>query len=290
MTSQSLITIPSGRDTVDNENTAKTFNWTLKAPKGKVLQSIKIRARNNVAGVPAATPHFHKLFKEIKLVGRDGVMLDALEDSIPMTAIISHTKREDNMYEVAPGNEDIVRNPIMALAATDYDFVLDIHIPAPGREFVLSVEMKKIVDVIPWATSAAFDIIATAKWTTFRGQKQYAIQGSVHNSVSEKKFDGVIAAALCADAEWTTLLGSMGIGGSFTADQVFELEDLTNDNMRGLSPNSTGATRTLPIEDPADAAAVFVVLKELETPGQVELKLNASATFLSVLFQEDGGF
>jgi hypothetical protein len=285
-----MITIPSGRQTLDSHNAAKTFNWTLKAPKGKVLQSIKIRARNNVTGTPGSAAYFHKLFKEIKLRGKAGTMLTALEDAIPMTAVLSHAKREDNHYEAAPGTTDIVRNPSMAAAATDYDCVLDFHCPAPGTEFVLSVEMKKIVDVLTWATGAAFDIIATAKWTTYRGQKQYAIQGNVHSSVTEKQFNGVIGAALCADAEWTTLLGSMKIGEALTSDQVFELEDLTNDNLRGLAADSSGATRTTPVADPADAAVVYVVSKELEAPGAVELNLNASSTILSILFKEDGGF
>jgi hypothetical protein len=189
LTTQSTITIPSGRQTLDTHNQAKTFNWTLKAPKGKVLQSIKIRARNNVTGTPGSAARFHKLFKEIKLVGRDGTMLSALEDCIPMTAVMSHGMREDNMFEAAPGTVDLVRNPSMAAAATDYDFVLDIHCPAPGKEFVLSVEMKKVTDALTWATGAAFDIIATAKWTTFRGQIQYAIQVNVHSGISDKKWN-----------------------------------------------------------------------------------------------------
>lgn len=290
MTTQKTITVPSGRQTIDSHNQAKTFNWVLKAPKGKVLQSVKIRARNNVTGTPGAAARFHKLFKEIKLTGA-GVMLSALEDSIPMTGVISHALREDNFYEVAPATTDIARNPSMAAAATNYDFVLDIHIPAPGNEFVLSVEMKKIVDVLTWATGAAFDIIATATWTTMRGQKQYAIQGNVHNSITQKTIENVSKAAILADAEWTTLLGSLAIGESFTSEQVEELEDLANDNLRGLSADAgSGATRTLPVVDPADNAAVYVVAKELDEPGNVELNLNASSTILSVVFSEDGGF
>lgn len=289
MTNQTLVQIPSGRDTIGVETQQKTFNWNLKAPKNKVLQSIKIRARCNVGGTPGAAAYFHKLFSEIKLEGETGTMLHALEDSIPMTAVLSHVKKEDNMYEAAPANTDIVRNPSMTTNGTNYDCTLDFHCPAPGKNFVLSVGVKKIVTILTWATSAAFDIIATAKWTTYRGQKQYATQGAENNAISEKTFSNVTAAALVADASWGGL-GTVKLGEALNSEQIDELEDLTNDNLRGLAANSTGTTRTLPIADPADGAAVYVVFKDFETPGEVVLKLNAATSFYSVMFKEDGGF
>lgn len=284
-----VLKIPAGRSTVSNETTSKVFSWVFKKPSGKrALRSVKVFARLNISGTPGAAVRFHKLFKSFKLSGKE-VSLEALEDAIPMTAVASHGMREDNNFEAAPGTTDIVRNPSVAAAATDYDFVWDCHIPAAGQEFVFSVDMDAVVNQISWATGASFDIVAIPTWTNYRGFTQYSISGKQHNSVSEKSFSNVDKIVLGNDANWTTLMGAIDLGESLTSEQVAILEDMTNDNFRGLAADSTGTTRTLPLADPADAAAIYLLAKELEKTGSAKLDLNTASTFLSVVFRNEGG-
>jgi hypothetical protein len=284
---QKTVIIPAARQVYNVHNQGTSLPWGLVAPKGKVLQQIWIQGRINLAGAVVAA-RFHKAIKAIKVNGPNGQVLTAITDAIPNLCLASHALKEDNFYEVAPRNTDIVRNPSVAAVATNYDAIFKIHAPLPGDQFTVSIELNDMISAFgAGVTGATTDWTIIAVWTSPEpAARQYMILADWNSaSTVSKKYQNVSKCALFAAAEFTTFTTAVKLGKDLTNPQIQQNEDVSNDNLRGLSADGVStATRTLPVLDPATAADEFALIERLDVPGEVVLQASTGTAFSAILF------
>jgi hypothetical protein len=289
---EQVTSIPAARQVYNVHNQATTLSWDLVAPKGKQLQGLRIDARANATTLATGTGRFHKIIKEIKVVGDNGSVMDVIQDSVPITAVASQAMKEDRFYSVTPGTTDVVRNPIVAAAATDYDATYNFHTPLPGKKFNVRVDLESALVAWPGATAMTaltFDMVVTAIWMASIGQPQYMILGDRVSNITEKKYQNASKVALFNANEWASVLSAVKLGETLSNAQVGINEDLANDKLRGLAADGTGtATRTLPILDPATGADVYALINTMDKPGDIDIKANASQTLSAIVFTQAG--
>jgi hypothetical protein len=287
---QQLQILPAARQTYNVHNQGTVLNWELVAPRGKVIEEIRLDARINLAGVVVAA-RFHKAINSIKVVSDKGSVLEALQDAIPTGVLATHALKEDNYYEVSPSNTDIVRNPSVAAAATNYDASYRFHAPLPGSRFTVLVDIAAMITAFgATVTGATTDWSVYVKWTDYKpGMGQYMILIDRVTNFTNKKYKNVVKAALFNANEWNSVLGTVKIGKALANPQISMNEDLANDQLRGLSTNGVSvATRTLPVLDPATAADVFCLMDVLDDPGEVEIQPTSAQSMSAVLYTMAG--
>jgi hypothetical protein len=277
-------TLPAARQVYNVHNQGTVLSWDLVAPKNKMLQELRVDCRISLTGTAAGSVLLHKIFNTIKVVSEQGSVMTVENDAIPMAVVASHAFREDDVFEASPSNTDIVRNPAITAAATNYDGSYRFHAPLPGTKFNVAIDLNAFVAAVTWATAATFDITVSAVWAPLKGQSQYLILGNRVSALTSKKYRGVSKVLIANATEWSTVLSAIKMGSALSAPQIGINEDISNDQLRGLAVDGTGTTRTLPIKDPATAATVYVMTRELDEPGDVSIETSSAQTFSAVVF------
>lgn len=287
---QKVQLIPAARQTFNVHNQGTVLSWDLVAPRNKVLQEIRLDARVNLAGVVTAA-RFHKALKSIKAVSDRGAVLEVIQDAIPATVLASHALKEDNFFEVSPSNTDVVRNPSVAAAATNYDASYRFHAPLPGSKFTVLVDIDAMVTAFgAGVTGATTDWAVYAQWCDFTpNMSQYLILGDRVTNFTNKQYRNVAKAALFNANEWGGVVNAIKIGRALSQSQIGMNEDLANDQLRGLSTNGAStSTRTLPVLDPATAADVFCLMDTLDEPGDISVQTSSAQAMSAVIFTQAG--
>jgi hypothetical protein len=253
-----------------------------------IMDELWVVGRINLAGVVVAA-RAHKAIVSIKVEGvKKRIVLWAETDAIPVAVIASHALKASNEFQASPSNTDIVRNPSVAVAATTYDLFLRFHCPLPGKAFRINLELAQFNIVFgATVTAATTDWSVTPVFATSNNQTQYIIVANRVSALPNKSYRNAEKVALFNAVQWSTVLTSIQLGkDGLSAIQAAQLEDISNDRLRGLATNGTSvATRTLPILDPATAADVFALLYNLsEGSGDVVIQAGSAQTYSAVIF------
>lgn len=286
---QELVSIPAARQPYNVHNQAAVLNWDLVAPRGKVLKEIRLDGRINLTGTVTAA-RFHKAITSLKVLSSAGSVFEAIQDAIPIGAVASYALKEDNFYEVSPSNTDVVRNPSVAAAATNYDASYRFHAPLPGDKFSVLLDLAAFTAAFGAVTAATSDWTLYATWTEYKpGMGQYMMLVDRVASFTNKQYRNAVKAALFNATEWASVASAIKLGSPLSASQISQNEDLANDQLRGLATNGTStSTRTLPILDPATAADVFALLEVFDKPGDISIQVSSAQTASIIVYTQAG--
>jgi hypothetical protein len=289
---EKVIVLAPARQPYNVHNAATVLTWDMVAPRGKQLQGLRIDARINETGITAGSGRIHKAIQSIKVVSDTGIVMEGIQDALPMAAVLSQALKEDRFYDATPGNTDVVRDPVIADPATNYDLVLNFHAPLPGKKFSVQLNINALNAIILGTgtlTAVTSDWLVTPIWMASIGQPQYMILADRQSALSLKKYKLASKVGLFNATEWSTILNAIKLGETLTAAQISVLADQSNDYLRGLATSGTGtATRTLPVLDPGTAANIFSLIYWMDIPGDVELTMSSAQTFSAVIFTKAG--